>query len=336
MTSPLASPRDRRVLVVTAGLIGLLCALWVRSRGIGQPTFTSDFDQVWAAARAWLAGRDPYAEIGPGAPFEWKWPLYYPFPAVLLVAPLAGLPVVAARMAFAGISAAAFTWAIGRDGWSRWPILLSMTFFVCVDLVQWPLLLASAYFLPWLGGLTAAKPNFAVPVGAAITTRRSLAAAAAGAGLLLALSLVLRPGWPADWLANLADAPHFRAPVQRPAGFLLLLALLRWRRPEARWLLGLALVPQAPSFYDQLLLVIVCLRAWEAGVLALSTWALFFIVGAAGPQPDYAAWGRLVGNWTVWLCYLPCLAMVLRRPNVGEQPAWLVPLLPARWRDART
>lgn len=47
---------------------------------------------------------------------------------------------------------------------------------------------------------------------------------------------LLLPHWPVDWLDALRGAPHYAPPVQRPGGFLLLLAFLRWRQPEARML----------------------------------------------------------------------------------------------------
>jgi hypothetical protein len=32
---------------------------------------------VWAAARGWRQGLDPYAIVGPGMPFPWRFPLVY-------------------------------------------------------------------------------------------------------------------------------------------------------------------------------------------------------------------------------------------------------------------
>lgn len=325
----LASLRDR---LVPALLIGVLAALWSRQHAIANPAFTSDFDQVWAAARALLRGDNPYAEVGPHAPFTWRWPLYYPMPALLVAAPLGALPVVAARAIFAGVGAALFTFAISRDGWARWPILLSVTFFVSIDLVQWSPYLAAAFFLPAAALLVPCKPNFALPVAGGARDPRTWQFLVMGAAFLGIASFVVRPTWLAEWLANVREAPHFIPPVLRRGGLVLLLAALRWRRAEARWFLALSIMPMAPSFYDQLLLVALCTTWWESAILAASTYVLYFYVGANLPQPDYAAWGKLVGDATVWFCYLPMLAILLHRPNDGAlsdpralRVAWRLP-----------
>ena len=309
---------------MVAALIGALAALIVRSHALSQPTFKSDFDQILAAGRAVLAGQDPYAAIGPGKPFEWKWPLYYPLPAVLLTLPLSLLPVIAGRMVFAGLSTALFTWGVTRDGWSRWPIFLSVTLYVSVDLVQWSSLLTAAYFVPALAFIGVAKPNFGVALAAGARDNSSIFWLLAGALALTMASFAVQSDWVGPWLHQLRDAPHFVSPVARPLGFLTLLAVVRWRRPEARWLLALSLVPQAPNFYDQLLLTALCVTTWETAVLSATTYLLFFYVRHYAPLPD-AAWQQLVGNATLWFCYLPCLVMVLRRPNEGALPGFLGP-----------
>lgn len=312
---------DRTSRLIPAALVGVLCALLVRSHALATPSFVSDFDQLWAAARALVNGESPYQAVGPDAPFRWRWPLYYPLPAVLVVSPLALVSVTTARMLFAGISAACFCYAIARGGWSRWPILLSVAFYTSIDLVQWSPLLAAAYFLPAMAGLVPCKPNFGLTVAAAADDARWWWWMLAGAVVLTTLSLGVRPGWIAEWIATLQTAEHFAAPVSRRGGFLLLLAVLRWRRPEARWLLALSLSPQAPSFYDQLLLVAVCLRWWDTAILTASTYVLLVYVRQHSPQPDYLAWGTLVGDATVWFCYLPMLAILLTRPNEGALPS---------------
>ena len=315
---------DRRVLV--AALIGLVCLAYVTAHSLANPDFTSDFDQVWAGARALWQGKDPYAVVGPGREFGWRWPLYYPLPALVFVAPLGLVPVIAARAIFAGSSAALLAFAVSRDGWSRLPIFISVSFMVTMELGQWSALYAAAFFLPALGAIGIAKPNFGVALAAASNRRHAITWLLAGAVVLLIACQLLRPGWHEAWLANLRAADHFKPNISRPLGFLLLLAAVKWRRPEARWLLALAVIPQAPSFYDQMLLSVICLTTRESLVFAASTVVLFFYVGFNTPQPDYESWGRLVGNGTLWICYFPALVMVLRRPNEGALPVFLAPL----------
>jgi hypothetical protein len=324
---------DARLRLAFALLLGVVAATYAVAHGRANPEFVSDFDQVWAGARALWQGKDPYQVVGPHGAFHWKWPLYYPLPALFLVAPLGMLSVLAARAVFAGLSAALLAWAVTREGWSRLPIFVSVSFMVTVDLVQWSSLYAAAFFLPPLAFAGFAKPNFGLALGASARTTRTLLFLLAGAVTFFAVSEIVLPGWPATWLQNLREAPHFRAPVTRPFGFLLLLAALKWRRPEARWLLALSIVPQPPTFYDQMLLAAVCITARESLIFAVSTVVLFFYVGFNTPQPDYLSWGRIVGNGTVWLCYFPALVMVLRRPNEGFLPPFLqrLPLFRARF-----
>ena len=312
--------RERTLRGLFAIVIAMLVAAYVVALGRANPAFVSDFDQVWAGARALWQGKDPYLVVGPDREFPWKWPLYYPLPALVAVAPLGLLPVIAARAIFSSVTAGALAWALTRDGWSRLPIFISMAFLVTVELGQWSALYTAAFYLPALGVFGIAKPNFGFALVAGASRRNTLIAIVLGALVLALASHIMQPAWYGAWIQNVREAPHFKAPVMRPLGFLLLLAALRWRRPEARWLLALSIIPQPPSFYDQLLLVVVCLSLQESLVFATSTAVLFFYVGFNTPQPDYLSWGRLVGNATVWICYFPALIMVLRRPNEGTSP----------------
>jgi hypothetical protein len=327
-----ASPDAKRRFAF-AVLLGCACTAYVTALGRANPEFVSDFDQVWAGARALWESRDPYQVVGPGRVFAWKWPLYYPLPALIAVAPLGLLPVLAARAVFSGVGAALLAWGATRDGWQRLPIFISVSFMVTVELSQWSSLYAAGFFVPALAATGIAKPNLGVALAAGDRSGHTMMWLLGGAGVLLVISFVVQPGWFEVWLQNVRQAPHFRAPVLRPLGFLLLLAVLKWRRPEARWLLALSVMPLPPSFYDQLLLAAVCLTARESLIFAVSTVVLFFYVGFNTPQPDYASWGRLVGNGTVWICYFPALAMVLRRPNHGPIPgfvaAWIQRVRPA-------
>lgn len=301
-------------------ILGAVCATYAFAYSASNPEFVSDFDQIWAGARALWEDKNPYSVVGPGREFDWRWPLYYPLPALIVVAPLGLLSVIAARVIFAGLSAALLAWAVTRDGWFRLPVFISVSFMVTMELGQWSALYAAAYFLPAMGAIGFAKPNFGIALAAAAHRRHALAWVAGGTIALLLVSQLLQPGWHEYWLANVRAAPHFTAHLFRPFGFLLLLAALKWRRPEARWLLALSIIPQAPTFYDQLLLIALCLTRQESLLFAASTVLLFFYVGFNTPQPDYLAWGRVVGNGTLWICYLPMLAILLQRPNEGPVP----------------
>lgn len=328
-------PREARfapgVRLVFALALALACAAYVVFYARANPDFVSDFDQVWAGAHALWLRQNPYTVVGLHGSFLWKWPLYYPLPALLVVAPLGLLPVLAARAIFVGVSVFLLAWGSTREGWQRWPMFISISFLVTIELSQWSALLAAAYFLPWLAAAGVSKPNIGVAIGAASRGGRSLAWLVGGALVLVVASEIIQPGWHRFWLENLRAAPHFRAAILRPFGFLLLLAALKWRRPEGRWLLALSLVPLPPSFYDQLLLAIVCLTMRETLIFAASTVVLFIYVGFNTPQPDYASWGKLVGDATVWFCYFPVLVMLLRRPNEGTLPA--LPAFVARLRS---
>jgi hypothetical protein len=167
-----------------AGLVGAASAAYVFYYARTNPGFVSDFDQVWAGAVALWRGENPYLVVGPGRRFHWHWPLYYPMPALVLTAPLGLLPVIAARMLFAGLSSALLAFAITRDGFARWTLFISIPFMVNVELVQWSNLLMAAMLLPMLGGIAAAKPNIGLAMVAHTDRARSLWAIAIGAAVL--------------------------------------------------------------------------------------------------------------------------------------------------------
>lgn len=316
------------VQVGFALLVGSLSAAYVYFFARANTDFVSDFDQVWAGAASFWRGENPYDVVGPRGAFLWRWPLYYPMPAIVAMAPLGLLPVVAARMLFAGASAGLLAFAIARDGFRRWPVFISLSFFVNVELVQWSSLLAAAALIPEISWLAVVKPNIGVALIAAVRRNRELLVLIAGAMVLLFVSFAVLADWPRYWLANVRSATHFKPAVLRPGGFLLLLAALRWRRPEARLLLALSCTPLTPTFYDPVLLFLVAMTPREALVLSAGTVTLYFVVAFVNPARSMEAWGAVVATASVFLLYLPCLVMVLRRKNAGELPT-------IRWRPAR-
>lgn len=324
-TAAPATPRWplRALVVVLAAGWGIVC-MWHMIRVTGR---APDFDPVWQGARYLLAGENPWALIGPGRAWAWVSPLYYPGTALVAAAPLAALPLDVARLVWVGGCAALLAWAVTRDGWWRLPIFLSAPFFNAAGSGQWSVLVAAALLLPGaLGAVSAMKPTVGLAVLASARTGRTQVIALAAGIVLLVLSLALRPTWPAEWRAAIGDAPHMSAPVVhwRVGGPLLLLALLRWRRPEARWLVVLACVPQSTIVYEGLYFLLVPRTFRGVTAMAIASWGAIWLQdrisdwASTTAQLQYA-----VGDVLVVFFYLPALVMVLRRTNVGDVPRWL-------------
>src|SRR5690606_18650319 len=140
---------------------------------------------------------------------------------------------------------------------------------------------------------------------------------AAGGGAIGLVALLARPDWVLEWIASLRTKEFVSAPITNPGGPLVLLALLRWRRPEARVLAALACVPQTPSVYDLVPLLVIPRTMREVSVLALLTSALFSISVALGPYTSFNDFAHTLERWAIWVVYIPALLMVLRRPNVA-------------------
>lgn len=313
MTAP---PRPLPIRIALAIVLGGLAAALVATRSAAH---VSDFDHVLAAARALRAGASPYAAVGPGRAFFWPWGLYYPLPAVLVAWPVSYLPVVAARATFFGLSTALLAFAITRDGFHRLPLFASGAMLAAAGVVQWAPLVTAAALLPWLSALLVVKPNLGAALWLASPSRR----AAVGGAVLLLASLAVWPTWVAEWLVALSQNRHMRPPLLSWAGPPLLLALLRWRRPEARLLLLLACVPQTVALYDTLPLFLVPATWLESAALALLTHLAQLTTLRLGPYSSFESFSRVASQVNVALVFLPCLVMVLRRPNRGEVPDWI-------------
>jgi hypothetical protein len=316
------SRRLRAGLAIAASLLsGLRAFLWVS----GEAKLR-DFDQVWYAARALFAGRNPYAEIGPGLRFDWPAPLYYPLTAAVAVSPLATIERSAAAILFAAIASGAFVWAATKRSIGAAVVITSASAALAAETVQWSPLLGAAFAVPWLGVLLSAKPT----IGFAIWLARPTRIALFGAAALTAVSLVLSPKWPVDWidalrhtsLATAGGTPYF-APIKSAGGAFAALAILRWKRPEARLVLALACVPQTPLLYETVPLFLVPLSIAEGGTLWLGSWIAALWVSLSGPFASDLARFTVSVDAIGWCLYFPAVIMVLRRPNVGPAPAFL-------------
>jgi hypothetical protein len=325
-------PANRRTALHGALVAGSLALVLSLARLVFEPALAPDFDQWHFAARAMLHGENPYRVIGPGGEFEWAWPLFYPLPTVVFTMPFAWLPVDAARVAFCTVSGAVFGYAICRDGYWRLPALLSAAFLIAVWRVQWSLLITAVYFVPAAALVLLAKPNIGAAMVAGVRSRRQLLWLVASGAVLLGVSLVLSPRWPLDWLAALRTKPFVSAPVMNPGGFLLPLALVRWRRPEARLFAALACVPQTPALYELVPLFVVPLSLRGTTALALLTSVLHFTITASGPFPSFYQYSHRLEQLAIFIVWLPMLVVILRRPNVWTDPP-APQVAPGTWRE---
>lgn len=281
----------------------------------------TDFDQIYAAARALIVHGDPYEAVRvQGFPF----PLYYPATAGALALPFLLLPLEWARATFIGLGTGLCAWVLSREYWYPLLALLSGSFFSALLIDQWsPLLIGSAFLPAWLAGMVlSAKPTVGLALVLAfwIVPPRRMVALVGGAISLTALAVVLSPGWVQSWLEAIQYAPHIVPLVTLlPLGPLLLVGLMRWRRPEGRLLVALACIPQTPSMYGTLLLFLIPSTRGETLALVLLSDIAYYMMPhltSTGPEP-LARYVHSSAWILILLLYLPCLAMLLRRPNEG-------------------
>jgi hypothetical protein len=283
----------------------------------------SDFSQALFGARALLNGADPYALVGPGRVYDSHWPVMYPATTYVAAIPFTPLSDGYAAEIFIGVSVFLLVYGLTADTWHRLPMLASVAFTHSVQLAQWSPLMTAILFMPLLGMFAALKPQASIPIIAVSQLRKSITAAAIGGISLFAISLAMFPSWPAEWLRVVRSGEQFAPPILRLGGFLILLALTRWRRPEAWLILLMALMPQTWGWYNVLPLLAIASTYREACVLSLvsSFGALMtaWYITDADSGAGRSAWGAA----QVAFAYLPAVIAVLRRPNVTERAPWL-------------
>ena len=335
MTAP-PTLRSRVVVALVIGVVAASYAFVTHRSSIGIDR-APDSLVFWRGARILLAGGDPYLaatwQSMPAGELDilaWRdriEPLYYPLPALLLWIPFALGSFVTGSAAFCGIGAALFAFAVSRGGLQRVWLCGGVPFITAVHFGQWATWLTAAAVLPWLAIVLPAKPNIGLAVAASKPTRTMILGAAA----ILGVSLIVLPRWPLEWFATITGP--FRNTVPHPiplltfggAGAVLLTALLRWRRAEARLLVALACVPQLLFWADQLPLALVPESRREviwsllAGQVCFILWYLF--------APKVVAYVPVMQPYALLGTYLPALVIILRRPNVGPVPAWSVGLI---------
>lgn len=314
---PEAEAHLRRVILAVA--VGAFAAFFSYHAQRSVVIWT-DFAQIWHASRALLAGHDPYLIVGPGRPFDWPFPLLYPLTALIPTAPLALLPLPLASALFVGIGSGGLAWALGTDAThapGRWFVFVSASYVSVVRTAQWAPLLMASGLSSWAGFLLACKPSTGLALFAAYPSWPTALGAAAITGVAVAVA----PGWPSRWLATLPSAHHMSAPVTylTAGGPLIMLALMRWRQPEARLLVALACIPHTTLLYEALPLFLIVRRWQEGAALTALSWSCM-----CGPvSPDYLEMMHTMGWRMTALLYLPCALLVLaRRDRPEDDIAW--------------
>lgn len=319
--APVDTAPARRWRVAIALALGLLwggyCLVNLRDRHWAA----ADFTPTWRAARALVQGLDPYTVVrGYGYPYGLEW--YYPLPAAAVALPTILLRPEFAGALFLGVSVALAAYLLTRESFTRLWVFASPSCYFAASSAQWSAFMLAATLAPGAAqGWLVVKPTIGLAGFAYRPTRRG---AAAGV-VLLALGLVVQPDWPRRWYAVAGHSPFARTVVTTmPVGPLLLLAALRWRRPEGRLLLVMSCIPHTLFWHDDLLLWLAVRTRREALWLTVVTWSGYVTWHAVefvrAPGINLRLW---TGEpWLVACFYLPVLAMVLRRPNEGAVPAW--------------
>jgi hypothetical protein len=274
----------------------------------------SDYRLLWSGARDVARGIDPYGIRPDGSLPTLVDRFFYPLPAVIIGAPFAWLPAEAAAICFAACAGFALLFAITRDDLERVPIVLSIPFIVAAKIAQTTPLIMAFALLPALAGLAFIKPN----LGAAFFARSPSVSSLVTGAVLFGVATLAFPHWPLHWLQTVRSSTIHTAPLRTVFGFVGVASILRWRRPEARLLFVMTVVPHGLAFYDELPLWLVAMTRHEAMVLTAASWfACFAWLGVGDAQFMHS------GIWSTAFLYLPATALVLRRANRGSVPRWI-------------
>jgi hypothetical protein len=312
-------PWGKRVIVATGIAILVTAVTFTHLHLMLGGPLGYDFNLPWRAAHIVLAGADPYHVIRGVADFPFVGPYRYPMPATIVAMPFVRLSGDAAAALFSGISTGLLAFGLTARSWDRLIILLSPACLTSIEAGQWSSIMMAGALLPWLSWVGICKPTAGLAVLLGQRSWRGLGFAIGGGLLLLAISFAVRPTWLADylWLMRHDDAGGANwylppAAVWFAGGPLLLLAASRWRRHEARYLLGAAVAPAVLTHYTAFFAMLVAETRAEAMILALGSVVAWIGVAHSGMEPGPI----LQGRWIVPCVFLPALVIVLRRPNV--------------------
>ena len=293
---------------------------------MGYDVLGWDFTYWWRAGFAVTQGVSPYRIIRETGPMPYSGNFLYPMPAAVVGVPFTVFEVHTGAAVFVGIGFAVAAFALLSLATWRVAALATAPAIAVLGNGQWAPLLLGAAILPGFGWLLCVKPT----IGAALFLWRPRWSIVLGGAAACLLALLVLPTWPLEYLDNARSsttASEYVPPILMVsgAGLPLLLALLRWRRPEGRLLAAMSIVPQNTFFYDQLPLMLV--PQSMSGLLLYGMWSnlVRFSAYVIEPKWAYATTAERSHSWEPFILfglYLPCLVMVLMRPNDGPVPAW--------------
>jgi hypothetical protein len=320
---PLRSPSIRGRVGVALAVAAVAFALAFLRYHDAPYVYAGDFTWHWRAGRAMLDGASPYRVINTLPYYPYNSGYYYLLPTAVVAAPFSLLSPHDAAALFTGCSIGLLAFALTRGGYERLPLLASLPVVWCIFSGQVTALATTAIILPALWWLWPLKYTIGGAGAAYQLSARYLVLGLA----LVALTMLIWPWWPRDWIAEFSDnnGSYYRVPLLVPGGVLVLMTLLRWRRPEARLIAALACVPQTMLYYDQLPLLLAARSYREALWFSLGSYgAPLIAIAIYGMAPvDLRVLVQRNAPVIVACYYVPVAILVLARPNVGRVPAWM-------------
>ena len=305
--------------VSIAVLVGLMIGCLVYAAHIGDP-IVGDFWRPWVTAQSIIRRSSPYTVFGPGGQFPHEFPNLYPATVGVIVLPFLALRFWVAAAIFSAISTGLLAFGLSKEGYQRFPLFVALPFLIAAYSQQWSVIFSAAFLLPTLSFLYVAKPSIGLGMLVANSSRRAIVSATLGGVLILVISLLAIPSWPSEWIATISHySRHMVSPIRMPGGIVALLALFKWRRPEARLIVAMALVPQNIAWYDSVPLLLVPSTMIQSLIMAMlsSTPATIEVLTHGGADKIIDLYPR--GYDLALYVYLPAVLMVLMRPNVPTE-----------------
>ena len=313
-----------KLRIAIAVLVGIACGMLSWDQLIQRGYNASDFEWPLRASRVLLSGGNPYVEIVPVGEYPFNDWFNYPIISAVFSIPFTPLNDYYAGALFFGLSSAVLAYAILTYRPYAWPVFFNPCFYVAASVAQWSPLLVGAALLPvgfrWILAL---KPS----LGAALYLRKPSIRGALVIAIVILASSVILPSWIIDWIFRVTRISNHPSPVRIlfPFTLIFLLGLFRWRTPEARLFLFLAIIPQLIFWYDQLPLWLIP-RSWRSGVLySMIAWVGFGLYRTALVKFSVRTMQNSVwsaGPFVILFVYIPALIIVLH-PLIKERAAAL-------------